>query len=77
VQPSAEIPAKKPAPAKRTEVGAIWSDPSAPDALRGRRVKASRAQDAKLLASVRAGRFFVDETADQRAARPVVLGGSH
>jgi penicillin-binding protein 2 len=77
VQPAAEIPAKKPAPAKRTEVGAIWSDPSAPDALRGRRVKATRPQDAKLLASVRAGRFFVDETADQRAARPVVLGGSH
>jgi hypothetical protein len=79
VQPTAEIPEKR--PAKRTEVGAIWSDPSAPNALGGRRVTAARVRnaigDAKLLASMRAGRFFVDETADDRAARPVALGGSH
>jgi penicillin-binding protein 2 len=75
-QPTASVPEKR-APAKRTEVGAIWSDPSAPDALGGRRVKATRLQDAKLLASVRTGRFFLDEAADDRAARPVVVGGSH
>jgi penicillin-binding protein 2 len=76
-QPTAAVPERKSAPAKRTEVGAIWSDPSAPDAMGGRRVKATRPQDAKLLASVRAGRFFLDEAAGNRAARPVVLGGSH
>jgi penicillin-binding protein 2 len=69
-QPSAEVPAKK------TEVGAIWSDPDAPNALGGRRVKAARPQDKKLLASVRAGRFFLNSAVDDRAARPVVLGGN-
>jgi hypothetical protein len=76
-QPSAEAPAKKTAPAKPTEVGAVWSDPDAPNALGGRRVKASRPQDAKLLASVRAGRFFLNSAVDDRAARPVVFGGNH
>ena len=75
-QPTAGVPEKK-VPAKPTEVGAIWSDPSDPNAMGGRRVKARRPQDAKQLASLRAGRFFVDEAADDRAARPVVLGGSH
>jgi penicillin-binding protein 2 len=75
-QPTAEVPAKKIAPAKPTEVGAIWSNPDAPNALGGRRVKAARPQDAKLLASVRAGRFFLNSAADDRAARPVVLGGN-
>jgi penicillin-binding protein 2 len=75
-QPTAEVPAKKTSPAKPTEVGAIWSDPDAPNALGGRRVKAARPQDAKLLASVRAGRFFLSSAVDDRAARPVVLGGN-
>jgi penicillin-binding protein 2 len=75
-QPTAEVPAKKTAPAKPTEVGAIWSDPDAPNALGGRRVKAARPQDVKLLASVRAGRFYLNTAVDDRAARPVVLGGN-
>jgi hypothetical protein len=29
------------------------------------------------MASVRAGRFFLKAAVDDRAARPVVLGGSH
>ena len=76
-QPTAVAPEKKATSTKPTEVGAIWSDPSDPNAMGGRRVKARRPQDAKQLASLRAGRFFVDEAADDRAARPVVLGGSH
>ncbi len=76
-QPTAVAPEKKATSTKPTEVGAIWSDPADPNAMGGRRVKARRPQDAKQLASLRAGRFFVDEAADDRAARPVVLGGSH
>lgn len=54
-------PAKKTAPAKPTEVGAIWSNPEAPDALGGRPVKPARPQDAKLMATVRAGHYFLDD----------------
>jgi hypothetical protein len=46
-------------------VGAIWSNPADPDALGGMRVKALRVRnvigDAKLLASARAGRFFLND----------------
>jgi penicillin-binding protein 2 len=76
-QPTAVVPDKKATPTKPTEVGAIWSDPADPNALGGRRLKARSPQDAKQLASLRAGRFFVNEAVDDRAARPVVLGGSH
>jgi penicillin-binding protein 2 len=69
-QPTAGAPAKK--TGKPTEVGAIWSDPSDPNALGGRRVKAARVRnvigDAKLLASTRAGRFFVND------GRPTDIG---
>jgi penicillin-binding protein 2 len=72
-QPTAVVPEKVPGPTKRTEVGAIWSDPAAPDAMGGRRVKADRPQDAKLLASVRAGRFFLDKAADVRPEHPALV----
>jgi penicillin-binding protein 2 len=72
-QPTTGAPAKKTAPQKPTEVGAIWSNPTAPDALGGRRVKVQRPQDAKLLASARAGHFFLNQMA---AARPVVVRGT-
>jgi penicillin-binding protein 2 len=77
VQPTAGAPAKKTVPGKPIEVGAIWSNPADPDALGGGRVKAARPQDAKLMALVRAGRFFLKDAVDERAARPAVLGGSH
>jgi penicillin-binding protein 2 len=75
-QPSADVAPKKTAPAKRTEVGAIWSNPADPDALGGRRVKAARVRnvigDAKLLASARAGRFFLNDALHD--ARPSYIG---
>jgi penicillin-binding protein 2 len=71
-QPSADVVPKKTVSAKRTEVGAIWSNPSDPDALGGRRVKAARPQDVKLLASARAGRFFLNDAL--RDARPGDIG---
>ena len=69
-------PAGKTTPAKPTEVGAIWSNPAAPDALGGRPVKAARPQDARLLATARAGHFFLNPAADDLAARPVVIRGN-
>jgi penicillin-binding protein 2 len=79
-QASADSPARKTAPAKPTEVGAIWSDPADPDAMGGRRVKATRPQDAKRLASVRAGRFFLrdvsaDGIGDPKATQLAVVEG--
>jgi hypothetical protein len=67
-QPTADTPTKKKAAGKPTEVGAVWSNPAAPDALGGRRVKAARPQDAKQMASLRAGRFFVND------GRPTDIG---
>jgi penicillin-binding protein 2 len=64
-QPTAEAPAKT--AAKPVEVGAIWSNPAAPDALGGRRVKPSRPQDAKALAAVRGGHFFLSDAATRTA----------
>jgi penicillin-binding protein 2 len=61
-------PAKKTAPAKPTEVGAIWSNPDAPDAMGGRPVKPAQVRngigDAKLLATVRAGHYFLNDLND-------------
>ena len=81
-QASADSPAKKTVPAKPTEVGAIWSDPADPDAIGGRRVKAARPQDAKRLASVRAGRFFLsdvrpDGIGDPKATQVATAEGAH
>jgi penicillin-binding protein 2 len=78
-RPTAGAPAKK--TGKPTEVGAIWSNPAAPDAFGGKPVKAARPEDAKLLASARAGHFFLnqatnDQAVDDRAARPVVIRGN-
>jgi penicillin-binding protein 2 len=67
-QPATGAPAKKTTPAKPTEVGAVWSNPADPDAFGGRRVKALHPGDAKLLASARAGRFFVSD------GRPTDIG---
>ncbi|MCU1313102.1 MAG: Penicillin-binding protein 2 [Acidobacteriaceae bacterium] len=64
-QPTAEAPPK--AGGKPVEVGAIWSNPAAPDALGGRRVKPIRAQDAKALAAVRGGHFFLSDAAARTA----------
>src|ERR1700751_370707 len=85
-EPTTGVPAKKAAPQKPTEVGAIWSNPAAPDALGGRPVKAVRPQDRTLLASARAGHFFLSQVTDihvadkplgeDRAARPVVIRGT-
>ena len=62
------VPTKKSMPAKPTEVGAIWSNPDAPDAMGGRPVKAARVRnaigDAKLLATVRAGHYFLNDRND-------------
>ncbi|HZD75898.1 MAG TPA: penicillin-binding protein 2 [Acidobacteriaceae bacterium] len=69
-QLGAGAPAKKTVPAKPTEVGAIWSDPADPDAMGGRRVKAARPQDAKRLASVRAGRFFLADVRPDGIGEP-------
>jgi penicillin-binding protein 2 len=90
VQPKPEAPAghpgtapgKKTAPAKPTEVGAVWSDPADPDAMGGRRVKAARPQDAKRLSSVRAGRFFLrdvrpDGIGDPKATQVATAEGAH
>jgi penicillin-binding protein 2 len=74
-QPTTGPPAKKTVPAKPTEVGAVWSNP-APNDLGGRPVKAVRPQDAKLLASARAGHFFLKAAADDRATRRVVTRGN-
>ncbi|HTF63235.1 MAG TPA: penicillin-binding transpeptidase domain-containing protein, partial [Edaphobacter sp.] len=71
-QPGSETPAKKAGSGKPTEVGAIWSNPANPDALGGRRVKAARPQDAKQMASVRAGRFFLKDGIND--ARPSYIG---
>lgn len=71
-QPSAEAPPKKVGSGKPTEVGAIWSNPANPDGLGGRRVKAARPQDAKQMASVRAGRFFLKDALND--ARPSYIG---
>ncbi len=58
------IPAKEKAgPAKPTEVGAIWSNPAAPDALGGNRVKAKRPEDAAALANIRGGHFILEAEA--------------
>jgi penicillin-binding protein 2 len=75
-QPTPGGAARKTTPAKPTEVGAIWSNPTAPDALGGRPVKAARPQDARLLATARAGHFFLNPAADDHAARPVVIRGT-
>lgn len=64
-QPGAATPQK--APNKPVEVGAIWSNPAAPDALGGRHVKANRPQDVKALAAIRGGHFFLSD-ADARTA---------
>jgi penicillin-binding protein 2 len=58
-QPMAAAPAK--GAGKPVEVGAIWSNPAAPDALGGRRVKPTRPQDAKALAAIRGGHFFLSD----------------
>jgi penicillin-binding protein 2 len=81
-QASVDSPARKTAPAKPTEVGAIWSDPADPDAMGGRRVKAARPQDAKRLASLRAGRFFLkdvgpDGIGDPKATQLATTEGAH
>jgi penicillin-binding protein 2 len=60
-QPAEQGPTKKTAPAKPTEVGAIWSNPDAPDAFGGRPVKPARPKDAKLMATVRAGHYFLND----------------
>jgi penicillin-binding protein 2 len=64
-QPTAEAPEK--AGDKPVEVGAIWSNAAAPDAMGGRRVKPSRPQDAKALAAIRGGHFFLSD-AETRTA---------
>jgi penicillin-binding protein 2 len=64
-QPTAAAPVK--AAGKPVEVGAIWSNPAAPDALGGRHVKPSRPQDAKGLAAIRGGHFFLSDK-DTRTA---------
>lgn len=64
-QPGAATPQK--APNKPVEVGAIWSNPAAPDALGGRHVKPTRPQDVKALAAIRGGHFFLSD-ADARTA---------
>jgi penicillin-binding protein 2 len=64
-QPTAAAPAK--GAGKPVEVGAIWSNPAAPDALGGRHVKPSRPQDAKALAAIRGGHFFLSDK-DTRTA---------
>jgi penicillin-binding protein 2 len=58
-QPSADNAPKKTPAAKPTEVGAVWSDPAAPDQLGGRPLKAAIREAAKLPPSARAGHFFV------------------
>ena len=45
---------------KPTEVGAIWSNPAAPDALGGKRVKSEHPQDAPALANIRGGHFYLN-----------------
>jgi hypothetical protein len=78
-QPTAGVPAKKTAPGKPTEVGAIWSNPADPDVLGGRRVKALRPRDAKLPASARAGRFFLNDATgigDPKATQLVAVEGA-
>jgi penicillin-binding protein 2 len=64
-QPAAPAGQPTAAPAKSAgkpvEVGAIWSNPAAPDALGGRRVKPTRPQDAKALAVIRGGHFFLSD----------------
>jgi penicillin-binding protein 2 len=65
-QPAEQGPTKKTAPAKPTEVGAIWSNPDAPDAFGGRPVKPARPQDAKLMATVRAGHYFLNDAPNTR-----------
>ncbi len=60
-QPATSTPARdKAAKNKPTEVGAIWSNPAAPDALGGNHVKATRAQDAAALANIRGGHFYLN-----------------
>jgi penicillin-binding protein 2 len=58
-QPTAAAPTK--GAGKPVEVGAIWSNPAAPDALGGRRVKPTRPRDAKALAAIRGGHFFLSD----------------
>jgi penicillin-binding protein 2 len=64
-EPTAGAPAKKTVPGKPIEIGAIWSNPDAPDAMGGRPVKPARVwngiEDAKLMATVRAGHYFLDD----------------
>jgi penicillin-binding protein 2 len=76
-QPTAEAPAKKTAPTKPTEIGAVWSNPEAPDAMGGRRVRGSRPEDAKRLATVRAGHFFLNHDGESQSAPLVAAGGAH
>ena len=45
---------------KPTEVGAIWSNPSAPEAMGGKPIQPRRPQDAAMLAAVRGGHFFLN-----------------
>jgi penicillin-binding protein 2 len=76
-QPAERGPAKKTAPAKPTEVGAIWSNPEAPDALGGRPVKRALLRDGQLPATARAGHFFVQNGIAEAAVRLPATGGRH
>jgi penicillin-binding protein 2 len=64
-QPTAEAPAKT--AGKPVEVGAIWSNPAAPDALGGGRVRPIGPQDAKVLAAIRGGHFFLRDAGTRTA----------
>ena len=81
-QPTADVPAKKATPGKQnpekpTEVGAVWSNPEAPDAMGGSRIPSAHSEDAKRLASVRAGHFILNDEREARARVIAAVGGSH
>ena len=75
VQPGADNAPKKSAPGKPTEVGAIWSNPDAPDGMGGRPLKKELSESAKLPASARAGHFFVENGRLKDVARLAAPGG--
>jgi penicillin-binding protein 2 len=56
---------EKPQP---VEVGAVWSDPSSPDAMGGRPVVAKAAGHNPELGAMRAGHFFIDVTPGAKQA---------
>ncbi len=81
-QPTADVPAKKATPGKQspekpTEVGAVWSNPEAPDAMGGSPVKSLRPEDAKRLATVRAGHFILNDDREARTRMMAASGGNH